>query len=207
MLIKLSAAKTALNPKARAFIFIVPPDPSVVSEILRIVKPFSETGTKPCIFGFLQGCDSDYASKLAKEKVVVRNLDLGLIPIENDVVSLELANGFYDSMIAPNELVKTVKNSVVTLEGLFGEIPLKFAKGKCACSVVDLLVLNPAVVPRVECEFTKSNIYAMVLIDRETDLVTPLLTQMTYEGLIDEFFWSHCRGGATRSRENYKLAE
>jgi hypothetical protein len=29
---------------------------------------------------------------------------------------------------------------------------------------------------------------SLILIDRTTDLVTPLLTQMTYEGLVDEMF-------------------
>ncbi len=29
---------------------------------------------------------------------------------------------------------------------------------------------------------------SLILIDRSTDLVTPLLTQMTYEGLVDEMF-------------------
>ena len=28
----------------------------------------------------------------------------------------------------------------------------------------------------------------LIIIDRNVDLVTPLLTQLTYEGLIDEFF-------------------
>lgn len=31
-------------------------------------------------------------------------------------------------------------------------------------------------------------IQTLILIDREADLVTPLLTQLTYEGLLDELF-------------------
>jgi hypothetical protein len=33
-----------------------------------------------------------------------------------------------------------------------------------------------------------SDIHQIVLIDREVDMITPLLTQFTYEGLIDELF-------------------
>lgn len=37
-------------------------------------------------------------------------------------------------------------------------------------------------------EHNVSEIHSAVLIDREVDMVTPLLTQFTYEGLIDELF-------------------
>lgn len=37
-------------------------------------------------------------------------------------------------------------------------------------------------------EHNISEIHSAVLIDREVDMVTPLLTQFTYEGLIDELF-------------------
>ena len=33
-----------------------------------------------------------------------------------------------------------------------------------------------------------SQIDALLLIDREVDLLSPLVTQLTYEGLIDEIF-------------------
>ena len=33
-----------------------------------------------------------------------------------------------------------------------------------------------------------STIENLIIIDRETDFVTPLLTQLTYEGLIDEIY-------------------
>ncbi len=34
----------------------------------------------------------------------------------------------------------------------------------------------------------EGDVSELILIDRESDLVTPMLTQLTYEGLIDEIF-------------------
>src|SRR5690606_19510288 len=33
-----------------------------------------------------------------------------------------------------------------------------------------------------------SSIDNLIIVDRETDMITPLLTQLTYEGLVDEIF-------------------
>lgn len=38
---------------------------------------------------------------------------------------------------------------------------------------------------------TYSEIDSMVIIDRTVDLVTPMCTQLTYEGLIDEIYGIH----------------
>ena len=35
---------------------------------------------------------------------------------------------------------------------------------------------------------TQSQIDTMIIFDRQVDLISPLITQLTYEGLIDEFF-------------------
>lgn len=35
---------------------------------------------------------------------------------------------------------------------------------------------------------TSKQFDSLVIIDRATDLITPFLTQLTYEGLLDEYF-------------------
>ncbi len=32
----------------------------------------------------------------------------------------------------------------------------------------------------------------LIILDRDVDFVTPMMTQLTYEGLIDEFFRINC---------------
>ena len=40
----------------------------------------------------------------------------------------------------------------------------------------------------VECNDTISQLDTIIILDRKVDMITPFLTQLTYEGLIDEFF-------------------
>ena len=71
------------------------------------------------------------------------------------------------------------------MQALFGVFPSIQAKGTGAKMVLDMLIrmrreqgLGKQTVP--------AEIDSLIILDREVDLVTPMLTQMTYEGLIDE---------------------
>lgn len=78
----------------------------------------------------------------------------------------------------------------------YGLFPRIIGKGDCARKLLDGLLrmrsevaiddaLNPfALTP-------SSTIDSLIIIDREIDFVTPLLTQLTYEGLIDEIYEIH----------------
>lgn len=80
--------------------------------------------------------------------------------------------------------------AIMTLQSLFGVIPRVSAKGPAAKQVWDLMcrmarerqdIERPGTVPQ-------SQIDHLLLLDRGVDLLTPLATQLTYEGLIDEIF-------------------
>jgi len=51
--------------------------------------------------------------------------------------------------------------------------------------VTDIILRKRREMADTECQITPL-IDSLVLIDRNVDLLTPLLTQLTYEGLIDE---------------------
>lgn len=80
----------------------------------------------------------------------------------------------------------------------YGLFPRIVGKGDNARRLADALLrmrsevkvddsLNPfALTP-------SSSIDNLIIVDRETDMLTPLLTQLTYEGLVDEIFGiQHC---------------
>ena len=46
--------------------------------------------------------------------------------------------------------------------------------------------------PEKEDESQYTEVDALVMMDRTVDLYTPLITQLTYEGIIDEFFGIKC---------------
>ncbi|KAL6868431.1 Sec1-like protein [Trichoderma novae-zelandiae] len=126
----------------------------------------------------------------------ISELPLLFFPLEDDVLSLELEDSFKDLYlskdITPNFLMAKALMEVQQNHGLFPRI---IGKGDNAKRVADLLVrmrqerlagedgsdVKSALTPSTTNE-------SVIIIDREVDPVTPLLTQLTYEGLIDEIF-------------------
>ena len=121
--------------------------------------------------------------------ITVHEFPYELIPIESDVLSLDDNNGF-GNLILNRDLtsLQLVKHSINRLEAMFGTIPVRYAKGNWSCSVYDSLISSKT----GKTDSPSSEIDALIMIDRTIDFYTPLLTQMTYQGIIDEFYPINC---------------
>uniref|UniRef100_V5IC59 Putative vacuolar protein n=1 Tax=Ixodes ricinus TaxID=34613 RepID=V5IC59_IXORI len=83
-----------------------------------------------------------------------------------------------------------VVRALMTLQTLYGVIPNVYGKGEHAQMVSEMMVRmrrelsgrEPQLVPQIE---------NLLLLDRAVDLLTPLATQLTYQGLLDEIFGVH----------------
>lgn len=129
--------------------------------------------------------------------VNVSELPLSFFPLENDVLSLELNDAFKDLYVSkdvtPNFLVAKALMEIQQNHGLFPRI---IGKGDNAKRVADLLARMRQELLAGESSSGTGGIgltpsttnESVIIIDREVDFVTPLLTQLTYEGLIDEVF-------------------
>jgi hypothetical protein len=73
------------------------------------------------------------------------------------------------------------------LQSLFGVFPRVMGKGTAAKLVGDMLLRMRNETAAEEAPITPE-FDTCILIDREVDIVTPLCTQLTYSGLIDEIF-------------------
>jgi len=113
---------------------------------------------------------------------------MDLIPLEEDVLSNELADNFVHYMLQDDDSYKIyAQTSITRLETVFGQIKYKFAKGDDASQI--LARLNQSALPIDSAQAgSESEIDALFLIDRNVDLVTPFCVSQTYEGLLDEFF-------------------
>lgn len=83
-----------------------------------------------------------------------------------------------------------VAQAIMTLQSLFGMIPRVSGKGPAAKQVWDLMcrMARERQGTEVPGHMPQSQIDHLLLLDRGADLLTPLATQLTYEGLIDEIF-------------------
>ncbi|KAK9495809.1 Sec1-like protein [Lipomyces doorenjongii] len=127
--------------------------------------------------------------------VTISEWNLGFIPLEEDVFSIELPNsGFKDMHLYG--LPTTVSFAALSLNALqkqYGVYPRIIGKGNNAKKLCDLLLRmrQESQASSEQAEWAKGDTTAfeqLVIIERSTDMVTPLMTQLTYEGLIDEVF-------------------
>eukprot|EP01095_Lingulamoeba_sp_RSL-Kostka_P003505 TRINITY_DN1447_c1_g1_i1.p1 TRINITY_DN1447_c1_g1~~TRINITY_DN1447_c1_g1_i1.p1 ORF type:complete len:624 (+),score=182.50 TRINITY_DN1447_c1_g1_i1:123-1994(+) len=111
---------------------------------------------------------------------------LDLIPFEDDLLSLELPNSFRECFLEGDKTsLFYVATAIMKIQSVFGLIGNIKGKGKMARSVADMLLRMRKEMGTEDTEIAPE-IDTLILIDRTVDLITPMCTQLTYEGLIDE---------------------
>jgi len=148
--------------------------------------------------------------------VSVHGLQLDVFPLESDVLSLEYDDAVRETTEVegtPSNVITTVARSILKLQDVVGKIPRIQGYGPLAEEVVrkvlnvtvdEYLASNSATdgdasadVGGDDCETgpvapTPHGVAAMVIIDRRVDSVTPMLTPLTYEGLLDDVVGIDC---------------
>jgi hypothetical protein len=122
-------------------------------------------------------------------------LHMDIIPLDDDLFTLELRDSYRDCFVDGDWSALTgVANALMRLQTLNGFIPQLRGKGACAKSVISrLLRMRRELSAEDEAAFPVTpQIDSILIIDRDVDMVTPLLTQLTYEGLVDESFGIRC---------------
>ncbi|KAH6650850.1 Sec1-like protein [Chaetomium tenue] len=127
----------------------------------------------------------------------VAELPLFFFPLENDVLSLELNDSFRDLYLSKDPTpVFLLARALMGIQQKHGLFPRIIGKGDNAKRVADLLSrMRQELLAGEDAGETdkaglspSTTIENVIIIDREVDFVTPLLTQLTYEGLLDEVF-------------------
>eukprot|EP01028_Stygiella_incarcerata_P000405 TRINITY_DN1047_c0_g1_i3.p1 TRINITY_DN1047_c0_g1~~TRINITY_DN1047_c0_g1_i3.p1 ORF type:complete len:552 (-),score=149.97 TRINITY_DN1047_c0_g1_i3:81-1736(-) len=114
--------------------------------------------------------------------------NLDLIPFDDDLLSMELPFAFRECILDGDRTsLHYIARSMLKLQTLFGVIPNVMGKGDNAFMVFEMM-------KRMHSELSidvlnmHPEIDTVIFVDREADMITPLMTQLTYEGLIDEIF-------------------
>eukprot|EP00883_Tetradesmus_obliquus_P010841 jgi/Sobl393_1/356/SZX60144.1 len=112
---------------------------------------------------------------------------LDLVPLEDDVLSLELDRAFRECTLEgdPSSLFYAA-SALLKLQQMYGLIPRLQGKGPAAKAVMDMAVRMRREAPLPAAAAAACRIHRVVLLDREVDPITPMVTQITFEGLIDE---------------------
>jgi len=127
----------------------------------------------------------------------VAELPLDFFPLEKDLLSLELDESFQDLYLSKDPTsIFLLARALMGIQQKHGLFPRIIGKGDNAKRVAELLArMRQELLAGEDVNETdkvgltpSTTTESVIIIDREVDFVTPLLTQLTYEGLIDEVF-------------------
>ncbi|KAI9784142.1 MAG: hypothetical protein M1839_002646 [Geoglossum umbratile] len=142
-------------------------------------------------------CDKILEEEGVLGDVNIAEFPLYFVPLEKDLLSLELEDSFAELYLrkdpTPTFLAARALMSLQQRHGLFPRI---IGKGDNARRLADLLIrMRSEVTAGADSSASNALLLALtpsptienlIIIDREVDFATVLLTQLTYEGLVDE---------------------
>uniref|UniRef100_A0A3B4CZD6 Vacuolar protein sorting-associated protein 33B n=1 Tax=Pygocentrus nattereri TaxID=42514 RepID=A0A3B4CZD6_PYGNA len=113
-----------------------------------------------------------------------------LLPLDDDIISLELPEFFRDNFLEGDQRWVTTAGSALRLVySLYGPFSKVYGIGRCAKMVYESWRDQ---VEDGEQKARQPEIGNVFLIDRDVDFVTPLCSQVVYEGLVDDIFRIKC---------------
>uniref|UniRef100_A0A673K9E1 Vacuolar protein sorting-associated protein 33B n=1 Tax=Sinocyclocheilus rhinocerous TaxID=307959 RepID=A0A673K9E1_9TELE len=113
-----------------------------------------------------------------------------ILPLDDDILSLELPEFFRDNFLEGDQRwVTTAGSALHLLQSVYGSFSKVYGIGRCAKMVYESWreLMEEGEQRTRQPEFAK-----VFLVDRDVDFVTPLCSQVVYEGLVDDLFRIKC---------------
>lgn len=194
-LCRLSDSRSAFASDTDNTLFFMRKDYQVakfVSDILN--RNDKETLSKTSLVLVPQKCAS--IEKLLEQNRVdlsklrsIEELPIELFVLDTDILSMENEFVYRDMYLNEDySAVHQIVEGLMKLQDIYGQIPRISGQGKGAKLVADLLLKRRKLQAPRSQQPSAPQIHQLILIDRKIDLITPFLTQLTYEGLLDEVF-------------------
>ncbi|PVV03386.1 hypothetical protein BB560_002122 [Smittium megazygosporum] len=129
-------------------------------------------------------------------ELVIDDFPLLFVPIESDLLVLNSENSFKEMYIDGDySSIFYSSQGLMDIQSKFGLFPRILGKGDCAQILSENLIRMRKEISAVDSSsslwtgWVLSTVFdSLIIIDRGVDLITPLLTQLTYHGLLDEYF-------------------
>ncbi|KAL6113638.1 vps33b [Pungitius sinensis] len=123
-------------------------------------------------------------------EVTTDEWSFSLLPLDDDVISMELPEFFRDNFLAGDQRwVRTAGSALHLLHSLYGPFSKLYGIGRCSKMAYESWREQ---VEEGEQTTRQAEIGKVFLIDRDVDFVTPLCSQVVYEGLVDDIFRIKC---------------
>lgn len=140
-------------------------------------------------------CEKVLEDEKLHHMITIGEYPLYMVAMDEDVLSFELDLSYKECQVDGDaSSLWHIAKAIHKLEFSFGVIPHVRAKGKASVRIADILNRMEAEEPINSSDMVVPEINTVILLDREVDMVTPLCSQLTYEGLLDEFL--HINNGS-----------
>jgi hypothetical protein len=193
-----------IDTKEEKVVFIVRPVIELMKKVATNILDLLKKGSEKQYWLYFVPHKSFICEQVLKDLGVRADLTIGqlnidLIPFEEDVLSLEMENLFKDCFRDGDvSSLSCVASSIMKLQTLFGVIPNVKVVGRMSEQVSNMIQrmrkedsgIDDTIIPEI---------HTLMLIDRDVDLVTPMVSPLTYEALIDEIIGVH-NGAVTVDR-------
>ena len=123
-------------------------------------------------------------------KIEILECPLLMYPLDVDVISLQEKDFFTETFLHKDKTrLHDIAHSIIQLEKIAGQVPRIFGQGEVSKEVLELYEYLSAeeVTSKKEAVITD-----LVVVDRDVDFVSLLLSQLNYEGVLDETFGIDC---------------
>ena len=123
-------------------------------------------------------------------KIVVHDYMWELIPLDYDLLSMEMSP-FFHAFFGQEEhsFLPSVAQSLMGIQTLFGQIKNKIGVGKHSVTVLEQMKLLENQQPP---SGNSREISTLMVVDRNVDYASVLLSPLTYEALLNEVFINTC---------------
>ena len=132
-------SREAISPTADKVIFVVRPELEVIRSVI-FQKQCFKTEKEIYILYVPRRtieCDEELEKAGLYEEDRIKQISMDLIPLDDDLLSLELNDNFAHYMLLDDDNYKVyVKDSIARIESVFGQIKYKFAKGSDSCQIL-----------------------------------------------------------------------
>jgi len=183
----------ALQAESKNVLYLVRPKVKYMKQIAKHVQTARDTKqNKNFSLYFVPRrtmiCERVLEDEGVHEDITIGEYQLDLIPLEDDVLTLALDSAYKECFLEGDRTALFyLARSLIKLQSMFGIFPEIKGKGSAAKLVCDMLVRMRKETAADEAALTPE-FDNLIIIDREVDMVTPLCTQLTYGGLIDELY-------------------
>ena len=177
------------NPEVSNRVFMVRPELATVRKICEFIK--ADPGSSYSVI-FVDKrrnvCELEFEKQGVYENVQFHQLNLSFIPLESDLLSLELPQDFVKSSKMDYQ---ALAKGIWQIQSLYGLIPNQFTIGKAAaeCQSVLKFIFEDQGEPAATANQPISHIF---LFDRKADLASTLMTGLTYESMLNDIFDYSC---------------